>query len=332
MMRIAILTSGGDAPGMNACIRAVVRTALHRGCEVYGVHKGYQGLINGDIEELTSKSVGDIMQRGGTILHSARCENFKTEEGRQLAYANIKKFKIEGLIAIGGDGTFRGAKHIAKYGLKTVGIPATIDNDIACTDYAIGFDTAVNTVLDAVNKIRDTASSHERTYIVEVMGRNAGYIALTAGLAGGAEAILIPELEYDLDQVCDTVRDAHEKGKSHCIILVAEGLLGDPIVGAAGSDGSAFRVGRHILENTGFETRITILGHIQRGGNPSAQDRILATLFGAKAVEVLLSGESSKVIGIKDNRIKVFDIGEGLAMKKTIDMTQYELAKILSST
>ena len=327
MKRIAVLTSGGDAPGMNACIRSVVRTALYHGVQIYGVYKGYQGLINGDFIELTSKSVGDILQRGGTILRSARSEQFKTEEGREKAVANLKKFEIEGLIVIGGDGSFRGAQRLEQYGIRTVGVPATIDNDIACTDYAIGFDTAVNTVLDALNKIRDTASSHARTYIVEVMGRNAGYIALTAGLAGGAEEILIPELEYDLDEVCEKVKQTHQAGKSHCIILVAEGLLGDPILGGGGSDGSAFRVGKYILEKTGFETRITILGHIQRGGTPTAQDRILATMFGAKAVEVLLTGESSKLIGIIGNKIRVFDIEEGLAMKKDIDLEQLKLAE-----
>ncbi|MCR4426021.1 MAG: 6-phosphofructokinase [Firmicutes bacterium] len=331
MRRIAVLTSGGDAPGMNACVRAIVRKALYHGLEVVGVRRGFHGLIQGDFMELKSRSVGDILQRGGTILKSARSEEFKTEEGRAKALLQIRTYEIDGLIGIGGDGTYRGLDLLAKMGVPTVGVPGTIDNDIGSTEYAIGFDTACNTVIDAVNKIRDTATSHERTYVIEVMGRNSGHIALYAGLAGGAESILVPEIEYDIQEVCNRIIQGARRGKSHSILIVAEGVGGDPVAGRQASEGSAYRIGQQISEITGFETRIIVLGHIQRGGAPSVQDRILATRFGAKAVEVLLSGVTNAVVGIIGGEIRVFTISEALAMKRGIDMDYYELANVLSN-
>lgn len=329
--RIGVLTSGGDAPGMNAAIRAVVRTALARGIQVFGVERGYQGLIQGAVIELSSRSVADIVQRGGTILRSARSSEFRTSEGQAKAVATLKRFGIDGMVILGGDGSFRGAQALTHAGVAAVGIPATIDNDIGCTDIAIGFDTAVNTVVDAINKIRDTASSHERTYVVEVMGRNAGYIALHAGLAGGAESILIPEVPVDLDEVCDRISFGYRLGKSHSIVVVAEGVGGDPKAGRETNESAAFRIGNVIRERTGLETRITILGHLQRGGNPSAYDREIASRFGYKAVELLLEGQSEKVIGLIKGEMKVFDIDEALKMKKNINLDIYKLAQVLSS-
>ncbi|MFZ5627139.1 MAG: 6-phosphofructokinase [Bacillota bacterium] len=319
MKRIGVLTSGGDAPGMNSAVRAVVRTAIYHGLEVVGIERGYAGLINGEMRLMNLSSVGDIVHRGGTVLRTARSEAFRTPQGRAQAADNLRKMEVDALVVIGGDGSFRGATLLAnEHGIKVIGIPGTIDNDIPCTDYTIGFDTCVNTVLDAINKIRDTATSHERTFIIEVMGRRAGYIALQAGLAGGAESILIPEVPFSLEDVVQKLLRGHSRGKLHSIILVAEGA------------GSALDIGKYIEEKTGFDTRVTILGHIQRGGSPSAFDRVLAARMGAKAVELLLAGESKKMVGIVSEQIKDFDIEWALQQKKEIDLEVYKLANILS--
>ena len=291
MKTIGVLTSGGDAPGMNAAIRAVVRTSIFNNIRVMGIEQGYKGLIEGKIKEMDLSSVGDIIHRGGTKLKTARCEEFKTEEGRKKALNVLNVFGIEGLVVIGGDGSFKGAQKLSELGIKTIGIPGTIDNDLAYTDYTIGFDTAVHTVLDAVGKIRDTSTSHGRASVIEVMGRHCGDIALYAGLAGGAESVIVPEVEYNIDDVCRKLIQGKSRGKLHSIIMLAEGV------------GNAFEISKEIQEKTGIETRVTVLGHIQRGGIPSASDRILASQMGAKAVELLLDGASSRVVGIKSNKI-----------------------------
>ncbi len=326
-MKIGILTSGGDAPGMNAAIRAIVRKALYHDCQVYGIKRGYCGLLNGEIIPMNSRSVGDILQRGGTILQSARCPEFSTPEGQEKAKEQLSNLGLNGLIVIGGDGSFRGAQVINKMGFQTVGIPATIDNDIACTDFSIGFDTAVNTVLDAMNKIRDTAFSHNRVYVVEVMGKTSGFIAVAAGLTGGAEAILIPEVSFDLDEICSQLKRSAQSGKAHSIILVAEGLNGDP---KDVEKSSGFIVGDYIRNHTGCDTRITVLGHIQRGGMPTFFDRQLGTLMGAKAVDLLLKGATEKMVGFTGNRIQVFDINNAIKTKKTIDYSELELAHVMA--
>lgn len=318
MKTIGVLTSGGDAPGMNAAVRAVVRTAIYNGLKVMGVKQGYNGLINGNIEEMNLSSVADIIHRGGTILRTARCEEFKTEEGRKKALTVLKVFGIEGLVVIGGDGSFQGAKKLSELGIPTIGIPGTIDNDLGYTDYTIGFDTAVNTVLDAISKIRDTSTSHGRAVIVEVMGRHCGDIALYAGLAGGAESVIVPEEGFNIDDVCKRLIQGRNRGKLHSIILLAEGV------------GKAYELGQEIQEKTGIETRVTVLGHIQRGGSPTAFDRILASKMGAKAVELLLEGKSGRVIGVKGNELFDMDIDEALALEKNFDKGMYNLTKILS--
>lgn len=318
MKKIAILTSGGDAPGMNAAIRAVVRTALKSGLEVMGVRRGYSGLINGELFNMDRTSVSDIIQRGGTILRTARCQEFKQEEVRQRAVKILKAYGIDALVVIGGDGSFTGAKLLSKLGVKTVGLPGTIDNDLAYTDYTIGFDTALNTVLDAINKIRDTSTSHERVSIVEVMGRNCGDIAVYTGIAGGAEAVIIPEEDFDKDALCRTILEGKSNGKMHNLILLAEGV------------GGAFDLAKEVEEVTGIETRATILGHTQRGGSPSSFDRVLASRMGAKAVEVLLEGKTSRVIGIRENKIVDDDIDEALAIEREIDEELYNLSEVLS--
>lgn len=318
MKTIGVLTSGGDAPGMNAAIRAVVRTAIYNKVRVLGIKRGFNGLIRGEIEEMDVASVGEIIHRGGTILHTARCEEFKTEEGLKKAYNIIKIFGIDGIIVIGGDGSFRGARDLSKFGVPVVGIPGTIDNDIACTDFTIGFDTAVNTVLDALNKIRDTVTSHERVNIIEVMGRNAGDIALYAGLAGGAEDIIVPEIPFNVDNVCRILIEGKNRGKVSYILIVAEGTK------------NSFQLAKEVEEKTGLEVRVTVLGHIQRGGSPTAADRILASRMGAHAVKLLLSGKSNRVVAIRGSQIVDYDIDEALSMKKEFDHEMYELAKILS--
>lgn len=318
MKRIGVLTSGGDAPGMNAAIRAVVRTAIYHGLEVVGVLRGYAGLIYGEFKELAINTVADIIHRGGTILLTARSQEFMTPEGLNQAVKMIKHRGIEGLVVIGGDGSLRGAEALHEKGIKVIGVPGTIDNDIPCTDYTIGFDTAVNTVVDVINKLRDTATSHERVFIVEVMGRNSGQIALAAGIAGGAESILIPEIEFNYDEVSEKILRGMQRGKLHSIILVAEGA------------GSALEVSREIEKRIGQDTRVTILGHIQRGGTPTAFDRILASRMGAKAVELLLEGKSNQMVGVQNNTIVSHEIGWALAQKKEIDLGVYELAGTLA--
>lgn len=316
--RIAVLTSGGDAPGMNAAIRAVVRKGLYHGLEVVGIKHGYAGLMRGELESLDLGSVADIIQRGGTMLYTARCLEFKTPEGQDKGVQMLKDHGIDGLIVIGGDGSFQGARALSARGIKTIGIPGTIDNDIPCTDYTIGFDTAVNTAIDAIDKIRDTATSHERTYVVEVMGRDAGDIAMIAGLAGGAESILIPEAKFDLDQVLDKLRKGAQRGKRHSIILVAEGA------------GHGMKIGEEIAEATGWDVRVTVLGHLQRGGSPTAFDRTLASRMGAYAVDLLMQGQTSVMIGVRGMNLIATDIFEALNTKRTIDLSIYDLAGILS--
>lgn len=318
MKSIAILTSGGDAPGMNAAIRAVVRAGLDKGLKVFGIERGYSGLLNGEIFEMNRNSVSDIIHRGGTILKTARCDEFKKEEVRKKAVQVLKVFGIDGLVVIGGDGSFTGAKLLSDLGVKTIGIPGTIDNDLPYTEYTLGFDTALNTVLDAVNKLRDTSTSHERISIVEVMGRNCGDIALYAGLGGGAESIIVPEKGYDLDEICRTILEGKQKGKLHNLIILAEGV------------GGSQQLAKKIEDVTGIETRATILGHIQRGGSPSAFDRVLASKMGARAVELLLEGKTARVIGTKGGEIIDMDTTEALAMPKKFDEKLYEIASILS--
>jgi 6-phosphofructokinase 1 len=314
MKNIAVLTSGGDAPGMNAAIRAVVRMGINKGFDVFGVRKGFLGLINGDFKKMDEASVSDIMQRGGTILQTARSEEFKTEEGKNKAVKMAKIFDIDGLVVIGGDGSFTGAKKLSEKGIACIGIPGTIDNDLAYTDYSIGFDTAVNNVLDAINKIRDTSSSHERVSIIEVMGRNSGDIALYAGLAGGAESIIVPEMKFELDDICKVLIERRNKGKLHSIIILAEGV------------GDAKQLEQQIMEKVDIEVRSTILGYIQRGGNTTAFDRILAGRLGARAVELLAGGKSARAVGIRDNKLIDMEIGEALSMKKKFPTELYELA------
>lgn len=318
MKKIAILTSGGDAPGMNAAIRAVAKTALNSGLEVMGIKRGYSGLINGEIFPMDLAYVSDIIQKGGTVLRTARCLEFKQEEVRKRAAKILKAYGIDALVVIGGDGSFMGAKLLSKLGVMTVGIPGTIDNDLSYTDYTIGFDTALNTAVESINKIRDTSTSHERVSVVEVMGRSCGDIALHAGISGGAEAIIIPELEFDKDALYRTIFDGKAQGRMHNLVVLAEGI------------GGAIDLAKEIEEVTGVETRATILGHIQRGGSPSGFDRVLASKLGAKAVEVLLEGKTSRVIGIRENKIVDDDIDEALAIERKFDQELYDIAVVLS--
>lgn len=313
-----MLTSGGDSPGMNAAVRAVVRKAIFNDMEVYGVYNGYSGLINGNIKKLELGSVGDIIHRGGTMLYSARCEEFKTREGQQKGIEQLKKFGIEGLVVVGGDGSYRGAKALTEQGFPCVGVPGTIDNDIPGTDYTIGFDTALNTVIDAVDKIRDTATSHDRAFIIEVMGRDAGDIALWAGLAGGAETIIIPEVGYDMDEIAARLKSGHDRGKKHSIIIVAEGVC----------SGNEFS--KKIKDATDLDTRVSVLGHIQRGGSPTAADRVLASRLGAFAVELLLQGKGGRAVGIEKNELVDHDIIEILNRKHVVNQSMYNLSKELS--
>ncbi|GEM00657.1 6-phosphofructokinase 1 [Halolactibacillus halophilus] len=318
MKRIGVLTSGGDAPGMNAAIRAVVRKAIYHDMEVFGIYNGYQGLMEGKIEQLNVGSVGDIIQRGGTMLYSARSEEFKTDEGQNKGIEQLKKFGIEGLIVIGGDGSFQGAAKLTAKGFPCIGIPGTIDNDIAGTDYTIGFDTALNTIIEAVDKIRDTATSHERTYVIEVMGRDAGDLALWAGLANGAESVIIPEKHEPFENVVDRLKRGSERGKKHSIIILAEGV------------GNGFDYGKKIESATSFETRVTVLGHIQRGGRPTGADRVLASRLGGKAVDLLLEGQGGRMVGIQKNELVHHDIIEALKQKHSLDMSIYQLMSEIS--
>lgn len=319
MRTIGVLTSGGDAPGMNAAIRAVVRTGIYNGIKVMGIENGYNGLINGNIREMDSHSVSDIIQRGGTILKTARCLEMRTEEGQKKAVNMLKIFGIEGLVVIGGDGSFNGAKVLSELGVSTMGLPGTIDNDLPYTEKTIGFDTALNTVLDLVAKLRDTSSSHGRTNIIEVMGRNCGDLALYSGLAGGAESVLIPEETPDIDALCQSLVKGRNNGKLHNIVMLAEGV-----------STNAIELGKEIEEKTGIETRVTVLGHVQRGGAPTAYDRILASRMGERAVDLLLSGSTARAIGVKGMDIVDYDIHEALAMKREVRNDIYKLAKILS--
>ena len=319
MQRIGILTSGGDSSGMNAAIRAVVRKAIYHGIEVIGIKRGYNGFIEADMGPMNLGSVADIIHRGGTILRTARSEHFKSPEGRSKAYENVKRFSLQGLVVIGGDGSFRGAlKFHQEYNLPVIGIPGTIDNDICGTDYSIGFDTSVNTVVDAINKIRDTATSHERTFIIEVMGRESGSIALAAGLAGGAETILVPEKTFSVDDICEKLCRGYRRGKLHSIIMVAEGAA------------SGIEIGKLIKQKTGFDTKVTILGHLQRGGTPSAFDRILASSLGAFAVELLMSGQKCKMAGMVAGNFEATELEEAVRNRKSINMDMFKLASILS--
>ncbi|ADC48743.1 6-phosphofructokinase [Alkalihalophilus pseudofirmus OF4] len=318
MKRIGVLTSGGDSPGMNAAIRAVVRKAIYHDLEVYGISYGYAGLIAGDIRKMELGSVGDIIHRGGTMLYTARCEEFKTLEGQKKGIEQLKKFGIEGLVVIGGDGSYRGAQKLTEHGFPTIGVPGTIDNDIPGTDYTIGFDTALNTVIDAIDKIRDTATSHERTYVIEVMGRHAGDLALWSGLADGAETIVIPEADYEMNQIISRLERGQERGKKHSIIIVAEGA------------GSGMDFGKRISDATQMETRVTVLGHIQRGGSPTGADRVLASRLGAKAVDLLLEGEAGRTVGIQNNKLVHHDINEVLAQPHSVDLDMYKLSQELS--
>ncbi len=318
MKRIGVLTSGGDAPGMNAAVRAVVRVAIASGLKVSGIKRGYQGLIEGDIEDMDVSSVGDIIHRGGTKLRTARCEEFRTPEGQARGIEVLRMFNIDGLVVIGGDGSFQGAKKLSNAGFPTIGIPGTIDNDLEYTDYTIGFDTALNTVVDAISKVRDTSTSHDRASIIEVMGRNCGDIALYAGLAGGAESIIIPELNNDVDEICRKLIQGRNRGKLHNIILLAEGV------------GKPYEWADVITERTGVDVRVSVIGYLQRGGTPSAFDRILASRMGAKAVELLLEGKAGRALGIKGTEIIDLDIDDALEMHKSIDMKLVRTADQLS--
>lgn len=319
MKSIAVLTSGGDAPGMNAAVRAVVRTACQRGIKVYGVDRGYTGLIKGDVHEMNLRSVSDIITRGGTILYSARCPEFKTEEGIQKAVDTCKRVGIDGMVIIGGDGSFRGARDLSLRGIPCIGLPGTIDNDISCTDYTIGYDTCLNTIVQMVDRIRDTSESHDRCTVVEVMGRGAGYLALESGIAVGATSILVPEVEYDIERdIIARIREFQKTGKRHFIVIVAEGV------------GGTAEIAKKIEAETGVESRATILGHVQRGGSPTARDRIMASQMGSRAVDLLTQGIGNRVVGIRDNKIVDFDIFKALKMTKTIDMKDYELAHEIS--
>lgn len=318
MKKIGVLTSGGDAPGMNAAIRAVVRTGIYHGFEVAGIYRGYQGLIEGDIESLEIKSVGDIIHRGGTMLRTARCLDFKTDEGFAKGLQMLKMFKVDGLVVIGGDGSFNGARRLAEAGFPTIGIPGTIDNDLAYTDYTLGFDTALNTVVSAIGNIRDTSSSHGTVNIIEVMGRDCGDIALYGGLAGGAEAVMIPEIDTDIDELCRTIIRGKKRGKLHSIILLAEGV------------GKPYELAEQIKSKTSSDVKVSVIGYLQRGGTPTPNDRILGSRMGAYAIELLKEGVFGQAVGIKGNQMMHLGFEEVLTMKKDYDKNIYELARILA--
>ncbi len=319
MKRIAIMTSGGDSPGMNAAIRSVVRYGVSKSMEMYGIMRGYTGLLEDDIIQLNFSDVGGIMERGGTILRTARCEEFKVDRGRVEAYKILKNRKIDGLVVIGGDGSLNGATLIANESdVKVVGIPASIDNDIHGTDMCIGVDTCLNTVVENIQKLKDTASSHERAFIVETMGRNCGYIALVAGLTTGSEAIVIPEVKVDYQALADKLLAGKKRGKVNSIVVVAEGAA------------SAYTVARHLENRTGYETRVTILGHVQRGGSPSVFDRLLASRLGANAIQSLLDGKNNIMVGLEGSKISSLSLDEVLQTKKELDLNLYDLANTLS--
>ncbi|TYS68753.1 6-phosphofructokinase [Sutcliffiella horikoshii] len=318
MKTIGVLTSGGDSPGMNAAVRAVVRKAIYHNLNVYGIYQGYAGLMAGNIKKLELGSVGDIIHRGGTVLYTARSEEFKTLEGQQKGIEQLQKHGIEGLVVIGGDGSYRGAQKLTEHGFPCIGLPGTIDNDIAGTDYTIGFNTALHTVIDAIDKIRDTATSHERTFIIEVMGRHAGDIALWAGLAGGAETIIIPEIGFKLEDVVGRIKSGQKRGKKHTIIVLAEGV----------SSGMDFA--KLIEKETQLETRVSVLGHIQRGGTPTAFDRVLSSRLGGRAVELLMAGKAGRAVGMEKNEIVDYSFDEVFSMPHKIDESMYRLSQELS--
>lgn len=319
MKKIGVLTSGGDAPGMNAAVRAVVRTGCENGMQVMGIERGYTGLINGEMYEMNLRTVSDIIHRGGTILYSARCPEFKTQAGIDKAAEACRRNGIDGLVVIGGDGSFRGARDLSLSGIPCVGIPGTIDNDIACSDYTIGYDTAMNTIMEMVDRIRDTTESHDRCSVVEVMGRSAGYLALNAGIAVGATTILIPEVPFDIERdVIERMRRTQKTGKKHFIIIVAEGI------------GGVEALAREIEEKTGVESRATILGHVQRGGSPTVRDRVVASEMGNYAVKLLQKGIGNRVVAMQKEKVVDFDIYEALNMKKSVDLNLYKVAHEIS--
>lgn len=317
MKKIGLLTSGGDSPGMNPCIRAIVRTTLHHGLEAIGIVEGYNGLVHGEMKNLTARDVGGIIQKGGTILQTARSEEFKTKKGQREAIREINENQIDGLIVIGGDGSLRGAHALAEQGVKVIGVPASIDNDIWGTNMSIGVDTALNTILDAIDKLRDTASSHNRAFLVETMGRNCGYLALISAINGGAEMVILPETEIDVDEVAHVIEDSYLLGKNHAIIVVAEGAKIQTADLA------------QMLEelDVGFKTRVTILGHIQRGGRPTSFDRLLATRLGVRAVEALIDGHSDKMVGLQGREISLVPLEKVNSMKRTVNLDHVEIFK-----
>lgn len=316
---IAVMTSGGDSPGMNAAARAVVRTALYEGVKVWGIRSGYHGLLEEDMFEMESKDVSDIIQRGGTFLGTARCERWATPEGRKEGYENLKKRGIEGLVVIGGDGSLRGAQLLSvETGMPIVGLPGTIDNDVWGSDYTIGCDTAANTIIDAINKLRDTASAHRRVIVLEVMGRNSGWLAMVAGISGGAEYILVPEEEYDLEEICGQIREAYERGKRYILVVVAEGA------------GTGYEIGEFIRKNTELDTRVSVLGHIQRGGSPTVIDRVKASQLGEQAALAIISGLSNVVFGFNKGHVVSIDLHDAVTNKKRLDPDFMHIAKVLA--
>lgn len=317
--RIAVLTSGGDAPGMNAAVRAVTRTALGRGIEVYGIRHGYNGLLSGDVMEMNLRSVSDIIHRGGTVLFTARSPEFNTPEGVKKAADKCREMGIDGLVVIGGDGSFRGAQDLTRAGIPCIGLPGTIDNDISCCEQTIGYDTALDTCMEMVDKLRDTAQSHDRCSVIEVMGRHAGYLALNVGIAVGATSILVPEIPFDFEKdIIARMKKTSSTGKKHFIVIVAEGV------------GGVVDLAKRIEDETGVETRATILGHVQRGGSPTVRDRVLASRMGNRAVELLLMNKSNRVVTIQNDRITDYDIEQALAMKKPFDLDLYRTALEIS--
>ncbi|MDE6579287.1 MAG: 6-phosphofructokinase [Ruminiclostridium sp.] len=318
MNKIGVLTSGGDAPGMNAAIRAVVRAGIAKGMEVMGIYRGYNGLINGDIKPLDVRSVSDVIQHGGTKLYTARCKELRFEEGLQKAKKTCLEHGIEGIVVIGGDGSFRGAADLSARGIPCVGIPGTIDNDISMSEYTIGYDTAMNTAMQMVDKLRDTSQSHDRCSVVEVMGRNAGYIAVNTGIACGATYIIVPEIPWSIEEVCEKIKRTRETGKHHFIIVVSEGV------------GNSGEIAKHIERNTGVESRATILGHVQRGGSPTIRDRVAASELGYYAVQLLSEGKGNRVVGLQNNKIVDYDIQEALSMKKAFEYDLYKIADEIS--
>lgn len=314
LKKIGVLTSGGDAPGMNAAVRAVTRAAIRMGMQVYGIRRGYNGLINGDVIEMNERSVSDIIQRGGTMLYTARCPEFRTEEGVNKAKDKCKELGLEGIVVIGGDGSFRGAADLSAKGILCVGLPGTIDNDISCTEYTIGYDTAMNTAMEMVDKLRDTAQSHDRCSVVEVMGRGAGFIAVNTGVACGATYVITSEVPYDLDVIAKKMLESRKTGKQHFIIIISEGV------------GHSDEIARTLQEKTGIEARTTILGHVQRGGSPTVRDRVVASQMGYYAVNLLSQGIGNRVVGMQNNKIVDYDIQEALSMKKPFEEDLYHIA------